>query len=247
MIGSPWNPHFEQSIPGTSKRYDGRRVDSGDLEQLGAWDQIALPQYLEVRPDGLGDPVVMERHFALYGTTGQKLVAANFVDSFGLAAWLNGTATAIVSRAFLWWHWNEKTFLGGLPRVLYYSDPPHEGGRRHFLGFGISHAGVNYPDDSVEPDWNYVASYWEADDVPESMGGNPTLWATVPGSSILEPGEDSGTYPIYKSTEVIFNADIPAGSRWQSPVDLRRPFTLGGHSTDPFGNIAFAPWFRGSR
>lgn len=75
MIGSPWNPFFEQSVPGTATRYDGGRVDASDERQFGAYNLQSLPHYLEMAvPVGTNytydenRPLVLERQFDLLST-----------------------------------------------------------------------------------------------------------------------------------------------------------------------------------
>lgn len=75
MIGSPWNPFFEQSIPGTATRYDGGRVDASDERQYGAYNLQSLPHHLEllvpvgnVYAQDIDRPLVLERQYDLLST-----------------------------------------------------------------------------------------------------------------------------------------------------------------------------------
>lgn len=73
MIGSPWNPFFDQAIPGTAQRFDGRSVDSGPFRQRGGWDLLSLPTYLEWKANPVGGTLIPNTYNEL---TGQLLVEA---------------------------------------------------------------------------------------------------------------------------------------------------------------------------
>ena len=233
MIGSPWNPFFCQTIPGAATRYDGRRVDSGDPLQFGAFDALAIPQFLET-----DDGHVLQRDHGLFGTAGHKMNAAAFALAFG-DTWGTQAAADILATAFFWWHTTGATYGGGLPRVLYVSDYTGPENRRRYLGAGIDCSDAPLIDDdppNPNPDWPLSWVMWEADDVPLVMGGSPTNWRTVGG------GITPNTWPVWLSAAGFHNTDIPAGSRQQSVVDLNRPFRMSGHTVG--GSIEIRPWYR---
>lgn len=245
MMGSPWNPFFDQVIPGTVTRYNGRRVDNADGEQHGGFNLIRVPQNLEIvgKTDLNGNPLVLTRDYSLFSTSGGKLIADAFAAAFG-EAWATNVADSVLRTAFLWWWKPFRTFGGGLPRLLYYSDPIDDNGRRYWFGAGIAH-----PDGAINPlsepivrpgiDFPTSWSAWLADDVPETMGGSPTPYI-------------NGTLYNVWGREGVFNTDIPAGSRIQSPIDLNRTFRLEDFLVDLSGDeplpysptLFLRPWYR---
>lgn len=242
MIGSPWNPFFDQVIPGTVTRYDGRKVDNVDPKQSGGFNAIRLPQTVAVL-DNSGTPTaILDRTYQMQGP------AVNIeteVLTFG-ALYDTGLARSIRETGFLWWWYPSVPFNQQYPRVLYVSDPNAQG-YRYYLGAGFAHTGINFPQEASQPpptDYTAVWSLWLTDDIPEAEGGDPTYWADVPGTTLVEPGEQAETYPLWVAEGGVDN-DIPAGSRIWSAIDLNRRSTLINVTTS-IDNlpITVQPWYR---
>lgn len=216
MICSPWVPFHNQTIPGTLQRYDGRSMDSGDVRQLGGFNLIEMPQYLQIET-GSADPVVLTRDYSLLATE-SPMNAATFQALFDLNAsepvWGTSVATRILSTAFFWWY-QASTFNLGLPRVFYRSDALNEQQHRWHLAAGIVHPDgtlTEHGDPIIDPiDWPRSWTVWLTDTGPPSLGGDPDRWY-----------RNGTVYPLYGGTCVVDN-DIPAGSRLVSPFDWNRP------------------------
>ncbi|MCR9200436.1 MAG: hypothetical protein NXI04_17510 [Planctomycetaceae bacterium] len=242
MMGSPWNPFFDQVIPGTSKRYDGRLVDNVDPKQSGGFNAIRLPQNVAVL-DNLGTvQAILNR---TYEMSGPPVPIESEVVTYG-ALYNTGLASSIRRTAFCWWHTPSVSFNDRYPRVLYKSDPDFRG-YCYFLGAGFAHTGINFPQEAIQyppQDYTAVWSLWLTDDIPEAEGGSPEFWADVPGTTLVEPGELGETYPLWVN-EGGFDGDVPAGSRIVAGLDLNRRSKLINVTTSIENlPIYVEPWYR---
>lgn len=242
MIGSPWNPFFDQVIPGTSTRYDGRRVDNVDAKQSGGFNAIRLPHHVEVIDNTGTSVAILTRNYQMQGPS---VPIETEVVLFG-ALYDTLLAKSIRESGFMWWWRPSTAFNNQYPRCVYISDADSDG-FRYWLGAGFAHTGINFPEDIKTPpptDYTDVWSLWWTDDIPVAEGGNPTFWASVPGTTVFEPGEDPKTYPLWIA-EGGFDADIPAGSRIYSAIDLnRRSQLINVTTSETNAPITVRPWYR---
>lgn len=292
MIGSPWNPFFTQTIPGTATRFDGRSVVASEF-QTGAADAVGLPQHVTVNrktiaTDGtfVEGEVVLTRRFELLPFRGARVNAEVLQAIFG-DKYATKLSNDILNTGFLWWWQSVGSFAGMIPRVIYWSDAfdqfgnevefvvPGEIGspefgdddfdiprvaRRWFLAFGFSHAGINFPEDAAvevplpPSDYREVWSLWHSADFPVAEGGrgvstsnessaNDLYWFPVPGVTLVEPGEEPYTYPLFISQGGV-DVNIPEGSSIWS-ADYNRPVKMVNVTTSiSRDEITVKPWYR---
>lgn len=250
MIGSPWNPFFDQTIPGTLPRYNGRLADSADNLQFGCFNLLRVPQYLTIKDRTApgGEPIVLTRDYSLWNQSPQyaELLAAAWGELYATQLMAD-----ILKTGFLWWYKPQDTWGGALPRVLWKSQAVGDYAGKPlfwFLGIGIKHRQFAQ-DDRVRARYGnqfYTWSLWCSTGVPDES--NPGVEAEIWSSTEITQGLETFVieyYPLYMRQATV-NNDIPAGSRIQSPIDLNQPSPMV-NMVNNFPPLVLLPWYRGAR
>lgn len=234
MIGSPWGPFFDQSLPGLKAKYDGTEVsdlDGSGFEenQHGLMDMPRAPHYLQFQNGFNADPVVMERDYSMYSSTDQS--AARW-QALIPHIWGTRNFSRIFGTVFLWFRDTSSAVSG---RTLWKS-PRDEFNRRWWLGTAWNHpaaygsatdngywngAGTGYSGSlsnvgsftgvggTSTVAWNVVWSLWYADSLPKPTDGAEEAFShpTFNAFGLDDQGNidlGSGTYPVYIAYRRLF-------------------------------------------
>lgn len=214
MIGSPWNPHFTQALPGTRGKYDGAKITetfapAQASNQTGAINHVDQPAFLQIR--SLGSTVaVMQRNYSLHSESDLDAVAWAAGNP---GIWGTDRFSDIYGSMFLWYYSLTSSFSG---RMLWQS-PADSEGYRWFFGSAWMHPAAygsltdngyfNRPEfeysgplasfgsfegvgTTSTPDWRRLWTLFYTDRVPESTDGA--------GDGFDHPAfTEFDTYPVY--------------------------------------------------